>query len=271
MKIFKDKQSLKKELFDLKSLGFIPTMGSLHKGHEYLIKKARLKVKYTLVSIYINPKQFNSKKDYKEYPRDLQKDLRILRKLKVNYIYLPNYNDIYGFKTVNKIFEDKFIKNLCGKFRKNHFKGVLNVVNRLLEIINPSHIYLGKKDFQQMYLIKKHLLINDIKTLIIPCKTIRDQNGLALSSRNKNLSEEEKILASKVYKLLIKQKTYSVNSLTLSKKIKELKNKIINFGINKIDYIEFLNIQTLKKPSKKDKYNIFIAYYIGSTRLIDNI
>ena len=153
MKIFKDKHSLLKEISKTKGISFVPTMGGLHKGHISLIKKSKQSKLKTLVSIFVNPKQFNKKSDFRSYPRNMKKDLRQLKKLKINYLYIPSYKDIYGFKPKEKVFLDKFSKNLCGKFRRGHFKGVLNVMNRFIEIIKPKYIFLGKKDYQQLYLI----------------------------------------------------------------------------------------------------------------------
>ncbi len=266
MKIFKDKLNLQKELSKGNRVCFIPTMGGLHKGHEYLIKRAKKLNKKTLVSIFINPKQFNDKKDFLKYPRNFIRDLSLLRKLKVNYVFMPNYKDIFRFKTKNKIFLDKFSNKLCGKTRKNHFKGVLNVVNRLIEIIKPRYLFLGKKDFQQLYLIKKHLFKNKIDTTIIECKTIRENNGVACSTRNNHLGIKDIKIASQVYYYLknIKKK--------FPIKIFDIKKNLYKFGINKIDYLEFINVKTLKKPKlKSERYKIFIAYYLKKTRLIDNI
>ena len=157
MKLFTNKIKLQKEIKNINNISFVPTMGALHKGHEALIKKSAKKSKKTLVSIFINPKQFENKKDFLNYPKNLKNDLKILKKLKVKYLYKPSFNDLYKFQTKNKIFLDSFSKELCGKFRKGHFKGVLNVVNRFLEIIKPKEILLGNKDYQQLILIKKHI------------------------------------------------------------------------------------------------------------------
>ena len=175
MKIFRKKNLLLKNILEAKNLSFVPTMGGLHQGHIKLIKIAKKRFKKVLVSIYVNPKQFNSKNDFKKYPRNLKKDIRILKKLKVDYLYLPNYRDIFSFKSKNKIYLHKFSKKLCGKFRKSHFKGVLNVVNRFLEILKPKYILLGKKDFQQLFLIKKHIQKNKINTEVIECNTVREK------------------------------------------------------------------------------------------------
>ena len=271
MKIFKHRFDLKQEIMGINNLSFVPTMGGLHSGHKFLIKKARKKSKKVIVSIYVNPKQFNSKKDYFSYPRNLKKDLKTLKKLKVDIVYLPTFNDIFSFKPKNKIYLDSFSKKLCGKYRKRHFHGVINVVNRLLEIINPKFIFLGKKDFQQFYLIKKHIIKNKIKTKVVLCKTIREKNGVACSSRNENLNKINFLIASKVYSYLKNQKKYALKH----KSFKLLKEKYISnlyfLGVTKVEYIDFLNLNTLKKPKfKKNSFNIFVSYYLNKTRLIDN-
>ena len=162
MKIFKNKLNLLKEISKIKDIAFVPTMGSIHKGHLSLINKAKKVSKNVLVSIYINPKQFNSNLDFKKYPSNVNLDINLLKKNKIKYLYLPNYFDIYSFKTNHPLYLDKFSKELCGKFRPNHFKGVVNVINRFLEIVKPKSIFLGMKDYQQLILIKSHIKKNKI-------------------------------------------------------------------------------------------------------------
>ena len=271
MKIFKNKLSLRKEINKDKCISFVPTMGGLHNGHLSLIKKAKLYKCKILVSIFVNPKQFNKKDDFLNYPRNLKNDIKKLKKLKVNYLYLPTYNDMYDFKPKNKIFIDNFSKQLCGKFRKGHFKGVLNVVNRFLEIIKPKFIYFGFKDFQQLTLINLHILKRKINTKVIKCKTIRDINGVACSTRNFNLNAKQLKIASKVYQYLsnLKKKVKKDSKIF---NVKAIKKDLISLGVDKIDYIENININKLRKINNDlDNFNFFIAYYIKNVRLIDNI
>ena len=274
MKIFKDKQSLRKELFKEKSVSFIPTMGGLHKGHLSLIKRAKNYKKKILVSIYVNPKQFNKLSDYKSYPRNIMNDIKTLKKINVNYLFLPSKKDIYEFKTSNKMHVDKFSKQLCGKFRKNHFRGVINVVNRFLEIIKPKYIFLGLKDFQQLHLIKKHILKRGINVKVIECKTVRERNGVACSSRNFRLNDKDLKIASKIYYYLYKVKKKLKNNYS-SFQANKIRKYIYDLGVDKIDYVQYINvnnIQFLKKNNKiKKKFKIFIGYYLGKVRLIDNI
>jgi len=267
MKIFKDRHILQKEIFN-KPISFVPTMGGLHKGHISLIKKSKKYKKKTLVSIFVNPKQFNKKSDFKSYPKNKLRDISILKKLKVNYLYMPSIKDIYGFRPKNKIYLHNFSKKLCGKYRKSHFKGVVNVMNRMIEIIKPKNIFMGKKDYQQLFLIKKFLYKYKINTKIIECNTIRENNGVACSSRNLLLKSNDIKIASYIYRYINKIK-HSFND----NKFNFIKNKIIELGAQKVDYIEIYNTKKNFKRSKKYTRHckIFFAYYINNIRLIDNV
>tara|TARA_B100000586_G_scaffold259534_1_gene225031 strand:- start:51 stop:860 length:810 start_codon:yes stop_codon:yes gene_type:complete len=268
MKLFTNKKKLQKEIKNINNISFVPTMGALHKGHESLIKKSLRESKKTLVSIFVNPKQFDNKKDFKNYPKNYKSDIKTLKRLKVNYLYKPSYEDIYKFKTENKIFLDRFSKKLCGKFRKGHFRGVVDVVNRFIEIIKPKKILLGNKDFQQLILIKKHIKKNGINTKIIPCKTVRDKNFIAYSSRLKRLKNYEKINLLGIIRFLRGYKK-NLTSKKANFNFSKIKNKLLSLGAKKVDYIEIINLKTLKKP-KKNKFNLFFAFYIGKVRFIDN-
>ena len=271
MKILLNNLSLFESLRPFNDLGFVPTMGGIHRGHLSLINKSNKLCKKTIVSIFINPKQFNNKKDLISYPRNLKNDLKILKETKkVDFVYLPKFNDIYKDKKKSKIKLLKKDKILCAKFRKGHFEGVLDVMNRLTKIVNPQKIFMGEKDFQQFYLVKK-LLERNYKVSIISCKTIRDKNKVALSSRNFLLDKSNLNIAAKVYKKItnikknIKNKKNILNFLNLKKT--ELRN---NFKI-KIEYLELRNINNLKISSTKKNSRLFVAYYLNKIRLIDNI
>jgi len=271
MKIFKDKHTLQKEILKTKGTSFVPTMGGLHKGHISLIKQSKKSKFKTLVSIFVNPKQFNKKSDFRSYPRNTKRDIKLLKKLRIDYLYIPTFKDIYGFRPKNKIFLDKSSKKLCGKFRKGHFEGVLNVVNRFIEIIKPRYIFLGKKDYQQLFLIKKHIEKRKIKSKIIECKTIRENNGIACSSRNSNLNKTQMKIASKIFHYLRNVKGKIRKNYNLFN-IKKIKKVLMSLGANKVDYIENYNIKSFKKVKQPNKkFNLFFAYYIKNTRLIDNI
>ena len=269
MKIFFNKKKLIKTIQHEKNLGFVPTMGTIHKAHIYIIKKSISLCNKTIVTIFVNKPQFNKIADYKKYPRNIKKDIFILRKYKVDYLYLPTTKQIYPSGLNKKIKISSFSKKLCGKFRSGHFEGVTDVIDRFIKIIKPSKIFLGKKDMQQLKIIEEYIHENKINTKVVGCKIVREENGIACSSRNFLLTPNHINIASKVYKLLYKSK-----KLLIAKKnfLKKIKNKIYQLGVKKIDYIELIDINKQIKPYKKNrKYKIFIAYYLGSTRLIDNI
>ena len=271
MKILLNNSILFESLRPFNDLGFVPTMGGIHKGHLSLINKSKKHCKKTIVSIFLNPKQFNSKIDLKSYPRNIKKDLRILKKCKkVDFVYLPKFNDIYEDKKKSKIKLNKKDKILCAKFRKGHFEGVLDVMNRLAKIINPQKIFMGEKDFQQLYLVK-NFLNKRSKAEIIPCKTIRDKNKMALSSRNILLNPKNYVLAGKLYTELVNIKKSIYRKKNISEFLKYKKKKLeINFRI-KIDYLELRNIKNFKISKKIKNSRLFIAYYLSNVRLIDNL
>ena len=269
MKIISNKSSLKKLLQKEKKLGFIPTMGAIHKGHMSLIKKAIRQNNKTLVSIFINKPQFNKKSDFKKYPRVLKKDIRKLRSSKVDFLYLPKFNEIYP-KGVNRKIKVHIFKNkLCGKYRPGHFEAIVDVVERFINIIRPKKVYFGKKDMQQLIIIKDFVNKNYPSVKIIGCKTVRERNGVACSSRNLLLSKNEFQAASKIYNFFIKNKKKIIKKKI---NINFLKNIILAKGATRIDYIKVLDINKIIRPFvKKEKKKIFISYYLSKTRLIDNI
>ncbi|MDC0616101.1 pantoate--beta-alanine ligase [Candidatus Pelagibacter sp.] len=270
MKLIKQITDLNKAINKEKRLGFVPTMGSLHKGHEVLIKTSKRKCKKTLVTIFVNPSQFDKKKDYKTYPRSLSKDLNILKKLKVDYVYLPTVNQIFDDKQSPKIYLNKSQKILCAKFRKGHFEGVLDVLNRFVKLISPNFIFMGEKDYQQFFLVKK-FIEKKHKTKVLVCRTVRDSNMVALSSRNNllkrnNLNKLGLITKKFIYlkKLIYKNKHKSKQLINFIKKDLVKKFKI------KIEYIECRNIVNMSRNISNKPFKIFVAYYLNNVRLIDN-
>tara|TARA_B100000287_G_C20579660_1_gene759853 strand:+ start:14 stop:823 length:810 start_codon:yes stop_codon:yes gene_type:complete len=268
MKIFKSFNVLNREINFNKNIGFVPTMGSLHKGHIYLIKKAKFKLRKVLVSIFVNPTQFNDKKDFNRYPRNINKDISILRKLGVDYVFIPKNNEIYNKGIMRKIKISKKDKVLCARRRIGHFEGVLAVINRLLENINAKFMYLGEKDFQQIFLIKKYLQ-NKFKTKIVACKTIRNKNKLPLSSRNVLLNKNSLKNSENISKILYNFKRRITYKFSDSKLLESylLKIKLL---CDKVEYFEIRNSQNLSKKFTKKNFKIFIAYKQGNVRLIDN-
>ena len=271
MKILLDNSSLFESLRPFNDLGFVPTMGGIHKGHLSLINKSNRLCKTTIVSIFVNPKQFNNKKDLKSYPRNINKDLKILKKTKkVDFVYLPKFKDIYNDKNKSKIKLSKKDIILCAKYRKGHFEGVLDVMDRLTKIVNPKKIFMGEKDFQQLYLVKK-LLEKKYRTKIIPCKTIRDKSNIALSSRNFLLNKLNLRVAANIYKKLVNIKKNIKKKKNILTFLNYQKVKLKNDYKIKIDYLELRNIKNLKISRTINNSRLFIAYYLNNVRLIDNL
>ena len=269
MKILLKKNQLTKLIQSEKNIGFIPTMGAIHKGHISLFKKSKIECKKTVVSIYVNKYQFNKKNDYKRYPRIIKRDISLIKKTNIDYLFLPNDRQIYPYGPNKRIKISSFAKKLCGKNRPGHFESVVDVVDRFIKIINPKKIYLGEKDMQQLKILEDYLKKKYKNISIVGCKTMREKNGLAISSRNFLLSKKDKINASKIYNLININK-YKIIKNMIS--IKFIKDQIMKFGATKIDYVEVININKIIKPFKKKiKFKIFIAYYMGAVRLIDNI
>ena len=206
MKIILNKSKLVKFINSQKNLGFVPTMGALHKGHISLIKRSMTLCDKTVVSIYINKSQFNKKSDFINYPRNINKDIKLLQKLKVDFLYIPSNKQIYPSGINKNIKINSFSKKLCGEFRIGHFEAVVDVIDRFIKIIRPKKIFFGEKDMQQLKIVEDFIKKNHNYTKIVGCKTIREKNGIDLSSRNFHLSVNEKNIASNVYKILLKNK-----------------------------------------------------------------
>ncbi len=269
MKILLNNDDLNEALKNISDLGFIPTMGSLHKGHISLIKKSLKECKKTIVSIFVNPNQFNSKNDFRKYPRNNKRDLTILKSLNVHFVYLPNSKEIYNSKRSIQIKLYKKDKVLCAKFRKGHFEGVIDIMDRLTKIISPNKIYMGEKDFQQLHLVKKYIP-KKYKSKIIPCKTVRNRNKLALSSRNSLLKKKDQIIAENVTKSLLNFKKNLYKKKNLRKIISTKKNELEKLFNISIEYLDLRKINSLKKSNSIYNSKIFIAFYINKIRLIDN-
>ena len=270
MKILLNNNDLNEALYTVSNLGFVPTMGSLHKGHISLIKKSLKRCKKTIVSIFVNPTQFNKKKDYKKYPRNIKKDLSTLRKLNVDYLFLPKNDHIYNYSKKSKFYLNKKEKILCAKYRKGHFEGVIEVMDRLTSMIKPKKIFMGEKDYQQLYLIKK-FLSKKFKARINSCPTIRVNKSIALSTRNKLLKINSLKKASEIALFLKKIKYKSkLHDPKLVFNLNDYKKKLENKYNIKIDYLEFRDEKNLKLNSFKNNYRLFVAYNIDNVRLIDN-
>tara|TARA_B100002051_G_scaffold246038_1_gene253845 strand:- start:1622 stop:2431 length:810 start_codon:yes stop_codon:yes gene_type:complete len=269
MKIIKSFKTLKYRINHIKKIGFVPTMGSLHNGHLSLIKKAKKKSQKVLVSIFVNPSQFNERKDFIKYPRNIKNDISKLEKLKVDYVFLPNNNEIYQRGIKRKINIQKKDEILCAKYRKGHFQGVLAVMDRYLENIPAKYVFLGEKDYQQFFLIKKYLH-KKYSCKIISCKTIRNKNRLPLSSRNINLSKINLKNSEKISQLIFNFRNVIFKEFRKISLINKYRTKI-KFLCDNLEYFEIRNPKNLSKKISKKNFRIFIAYRQNNIRLIDNI
>ncbi len=256
-------------------IGFVPTMGALHEGHLSLVLKALEENDVVVVSIFVNPTQFNNSNDLEKYPRTPEKDLSLLEGItKDLIIYLPQVFDIYGEDVASKQYDFEGLEfEMEGKHRKGHFDGVGTVLTKFFQIVEPTKAYFGEKDFQQLQIVKKLVAVNKIPVEIVGCPILREENGLAMSSRNARLSAEQFEEASLIYKTLteVREKFDSHSIADLNKIVAErfLQNEDIQ-----LEYFEIANEDTLKTALEKanaTKYRAFIAAFLGEVRLIDNM
>ncbi|MFO8052694.1 MAG: pantoate--beta-alanine ligase [Candidatus Omnitrophota bacterium] len=271
--IAKIKKIVEKARKDNKTIGFVPTMGALHKGHLFLVNKARKECDYLVVSIFINPLQFGPSEDFKSYPRNIKADKKLLNEKKVNLLFYPQADKMYNPDFSTFVKEIKLSKNLCGKSRPGHFKGVTTIVTKLFNIVKPDLSYFGQKDYQQALIIKKMVRDLNFSVKIKIAPTIREKDKLALSSRNLYLSKKERKESQAIYQALLQAKQMIKNNESNPKKIINKAEKTIRKNSTaSIDYIEVRNANNLEKIKEiKGKVFIGIAVYFGKIRLIDNI
>ncbi|MNJ91342.1 Pantothenate synthetase [compost metagenome] len=229
------------------SVGFVPTMGALHAGHEELLKRAQKDCDHVVLSIFVNPTQFNDPKDLEKYPATWDSDFAMAEKNKVTAIFFPKYVDMYPDNYRYKVIENEFSKLLCGKDRPGHFDGVLSVVMKLFNIVSPTKAFFGEKDFQQLTLIKDMVQTFFMDLEVVPVATIREADGLAMSSRNVRLSAEDRAKAPAIYA-----------AITKSQSAAEATEKLTSQGF-KVDYVTDIGKRR------------FVAAKLGEVRLIDNV
>ncbi len=279
MPIFYGKASLMDYLKSIKTpqstIGFVPTMGALHEGHLALMKKSLMENKNTVVSIFVNPTQFNNPEDLAKYPRTLEEDVKKLNALDPSIIlYAPTVDDIYEGNVQSQSFEFDGLENqMEGKFRPGHFDGVGTIVKRLFEIVEPTNAYFGEKDFQQLQIVKKMVAKNNLKVTIIGCPIIRETNLLAMSSRNERLSTSERDEAAFIYETLleVKDRFRTENPSEISKWVEK---EFDNNPLFTLEYFVIADEETLsecKQKNKNKKYRAFIAVLVNNIRLIDTI
>lgn len=254
------------------NVGFVPTMGYLHEGHLNLVKNASTRSDHVVVSIYVNPSQFGENEDFDSYPRDIDRDIELLTQLKVDAVFLPNDKMIYpkDYKTWIKV--HKYSDILCGKSRPHHFSGVVTIVAKLLNIVTPDQIYLGEKDYQQLIVIKQMVRDLNMPHKVVGCKIVRETDGIAMSSRNKYLSKEERRRALSISVALNHaQRLFRQGISDADVVYTEIKQILAENKVD-IDYIAIVDENNLSEVSELRKGNrILIAAYLGKTRLIDNM
>ncbi|WP_435414018.1 pantoate--beta-alanine ligase [Polaribacter aestuariivivens] len=278
MKFFTEKDTLQKYLATIKlankTIGFVPTMGALHKGHLSLIEKAKEKNDVVVVSIFVNPTQFDNVEDLKKYPKTLKSDTKLLESVSCDVLFHPSVAEIYDKNIISKKFDfDGLEHQMEGKFREGHFDGVGTIVKTLFEIVKPDKAYFGQKDFQQLQIIKKMVKKNQIPVKIKGCPIFREKDGLAMSSRNVRLTEEHRKIAPFIFKTLKKvRKKFGTKSVS---EINEwVENQFKKQPLLELEYFTIAEEKTLETTETKEsnkKYRAFIAVFAGKIRLIDNI
>ena len=279
MHIFYGKASLIDYLKSIKTvqstIGFVPTMGALHQGHLALMQKSLLENENTVVSIFVNPTQFNNPEDLAKYPRTLEEDVKKLTALNPNIIlYAPSVEDIYDGKPLSQSFDFDGLENqMEGKFRPGHFNGVGTIVKRLFEIIEPTNAYFGEKDFQQLQIVKKMVAKNHLQVNVIGCPIYRESNNLAMSSRNERLSTEERNEAAIIYKTLtaVKEKFATNSTSAISEWVQKSFNKNTRFTLEYFVIADEATLLPCTRKNKNKKYRAFIAVLVNNIRLIDTI
>lgn len=279
MKIHNSKTSLKTNLLPFKknkkSIGFVPTMGALHKGHLSLVKQALKENDCVVVSIFINPTQFDNQADLEKYPKTLENDLILLHSIsKKIIVFSPVASELYNQNISSKSYIFSGIeKEMEGKHRAGHFDGVGTVLNLLFRVVTPNKAYFGEKDFQQLQIVKELVKIENLPVNITGCPIVREKNGLAMSSRNKHLSEEEFEEAALIY-LTLKKVKEKFHDLTFKNLNQLVENEFKKSDFFTLEYFEIANSSSLKTDENKLKnirYRAFIACFIGGIRLIDNM
>jgi len=279
MLIFNRQEDLKNHLKSVAkentTIGFVPTMGALHQGHLSLIEKSLGENQVTVVSIFVNPTQFNNAEDLEKYPRTLEKDTQKIENVsKEVLVFAPSVEDIYNGNTVSASFNFDGLENqMEGEHRPGHFDGVGTIVKRLFEIVHPTNAYFGEKDFQQLQIVKKMVEKHQMPVNVIGCPIFREQNGLAMSSRNERLSAQQREDASLIYKTLktAKEKFGTESAKEVTSWVESVFKKNPEF---KLEYFQIADEDQLLPIQEKDnskKYRAFIAVFINSIRLIDNI
>ena len=272
MQIIHTNHELINILKPLKNIAFVPTMGNLHAGHLSLIQEAFKKTKYVVVSIFINPLQFNSNEDFKKYPRTLEEDLTMLKKIGVPFVFAPSESEMLDPLQTAEIHLPRIAYDLCGKFRPGHFEGVAAIVNKLFNVVQPEMAFFGKKDFQQLFLIKELVRQLDSPIKIIAVDTVRHEDGLARSSRNSLLNMEDRKKAPQLFQTLSSMKEKAIKKSLSFIEIEAFGTQSLNAAGWIVDYLTIRSSQSLESPVRDENQLVILgAATLGSVRLIDNI
>ncbi|MCX7831720.1 MAG: pantoate--beta-alanine ligase [Actinobacteria bacterium] len=256
-----------------KSIGFVPTMGYLHEGHLELVRHSKKDNDITVVSIFVNPIQFGPNEDLRSYPRDEASDLKKLEASGVDYAFLPTVDEMYPEELLTFVQVDRLSEPMCGAFRPGHFRGVATVVAKLFNIVQPDRAYFGMKDYQQLKVIEKMVKDLNFPVQIVAVQTVREANGLAMSSRNSYLSEEERKQASSIYRALLKGKELYEAGVRDAEAIKNaVYDELSKVPTIKVQYVELRDAETLEDIKRVEKPAVLaLAVFLGKARLIDNI
>jgi pantoate--beta-alanine ligase len=279
MLVFKQVSDLQKYLNSLKNkglqIGFIPTMGALHRGHVSLIDRSRSSCDVTVASIFVNPTQFNDPKDLEKYPRPISKDIEMLTEAGCHVLFLPSVEEVYpnGMVSTQKFNFGKLDKVLEGTFRPGHFDGMAQVVHRLLDIVKPTKLFMGQKDFQQQAIVGSLIQQTKLPTELVACTIMRDEDGLAMSSRNVRLTPEDRAVAPLIHKVL-QEASDMVGDYSPSEIQKQISAKLRAEPRFRLEYFEIADGRTLlpiRLFEDTDYAVALIAVWVGEVRLIDNI
>ncbi|MCL2414550.1 MAG: pantoate--beta-alanine ligase [Bacteroidales bacterium] len=254
-------------------IGFVPTMGGLHEGHLALVRQAKRENEVVVVSVYVNPIQFNNAEDLKKYPRDLERDLDMLKEVGCDIVFAPEDAEMYPEKPTENYSFGALETVMEGAFRPGHFNGVAIVVKRLFDLVNPTTAYFGEKDFQQLALIRALVEQEDLAVEIVACPTVREHDGLAMSSRNTRLPEEDRRIAPQIYKILRDCRDL-VDVLTPAQLKTFAEEHLKKIPRTKLEYFEIVNAKTLQPIenwSNCPKRVACVAIWLGGVRLIDNV
>jgi len=256
-----------------RKIGFVPTMGALHAGHLSLIEAARRSCEFVVVSIFVNPTQFGPGEDFEKYPRDLETDLKLCRQAGVDVVFVPTVEQMYSSENLTWVTVEKLTEPLCGRFRPGHFKGVTTICTKLFNVVQPDVAFFGQKDAQQAVVIKKMVADLKMPLEIVVCPTVREASGLAVSSRNKYLSEKQKADAALIYKSLQKcREMIEAGARDSRAIIAEMEKVLRQVPEMKIEYISLVDAESLESLERlRGRVLAAVAVRLGPARLIDNI